>query len=586
MERNNPSTIKWIYNATKKYNGAVITVAVLSIATSYLSLYNATLLKDIIDAAVNKDLYDLKRSGFTLLAVTIISIALDLISRYIREKTSYKLTNHLQRRLFSVLLNKDYYSVSKTHSQEWLNRVNQDSTTIADAVTHVVPSLFGIVFHFIGAAYLIYTTSHTLIVLVAIGAILFVIFNYALRNPLKQSQRAVRNSVGKKNIYLSEHLSKLMIVKAFNREDMTVYNSDEEFANLIGRKMTRLRLLILKDGVQSSGTKLASFLALVYCATRILHGTMSYGAGVMLLKLLSQIRAPLSAISQYIGNIFDVSVAAERLMEPERYQDDPSVSVLSDKEIVDIYENRFKEIAFTDAAFSYLDELEENPNIEPTVFAHVDFTIPKKSSVAFTGITGSGKSTIFKLLMSLYPLQKGSKTIRYKDGSELPLDASFRRLFAYVPQGNQLMAGTIKEMITFGDMAEGKEMAAEEPSGIDDRIWSVLETACIKDFIESLPQQLNTVIGERGLGLSEGQLQRLAIARALYTNRPILLLDEATSSLDEETERQLLQNIKQMTDHTTLIVTHRPAALSICDYRIHIDGNRVTMHSTHTGNPD
>ena len=184
--------------------------------------------------------------------------------------------------------------------------------------------------------------------------------------------------------------------------------------------------------------------------------------------------------------------------------------------------------------------------------------------MVFTGMTGSGKSTLFKLLMSLYPLQEGEKLIVCQDGSQLPLDASFRRLFACVPQGNQLMAGTIREMVSFGE------------TGSDDAgIWDALKTACAQDFVEALPQGLDTQVGEKGLGLSEGQLQRLAIARAIYTKRPILLLDEATSSLDEATEKALLENFKAMADRTILIVTHRPAALSICDREVHIDGNRV-----------
>ena len=186
--------------------------------------------------------------------------------------------------------------------------------------------------------------------------------------------------------------------------------------------------------------------------------------------------------------------------------------------------------------------------------------------MAFTGMTGSGKSTLFKLLMSLYPLQEGEKLVAYLDGSQVPLDTSFRRLFAYVPQGNQLMAGTIREMVSFGE-------AVSDDAGI----WDALKTACAEDFVEALPQGLDTQIGEKGLGLSEGQLQRLAIARAIYTGRPVLLLDEATSSLDEATEKTLLENFKAMTNRTILIVTHRPAALSICDREVHINGNKVSV---------
>ena len=172
--------------------------------------------------------------------------------------------------------------------------------------------------------------------------------------------------------------------------------------------------------------------------------------------------------------------------------------------------------------------------------------------------------------MSFYTLQAGTITVRSLDGQEQALDNSFRRLFAYVPQGNQLMAGTIRDMVTFGshDLAEG-----------DEAVWKALETACAKEFVEQLPQSLDTVIREKGVGLSEGQLQRIAVARALYSRRPILLLDEATSALDEATERELLTHLKQMTDLTILFATHRSSGLGICDREVHIDGDRVLLRT-------
>ena len=160
--------------------------------------------------------------------------------------------------------------------------------------------------------------------------------------------------------------------------------------------------------------------------------------------------------------------------------------------------------------------------------------------------------------------------LRYGSGSEEELTAAYRRMFAYVPQGNQLMVGSIREVVTFGNKSDFNNDAA---------IWSALEASCAKDFVENLPNGLDTVIRERGIGLSEGQLQRIAIARALFTQRPILLLDEATNSLDESTEEELLKHLKSMTDRTILIVTHRPNVVSICDCDVHIDGNNVEVRA-------
>ena len=567
-QNNDISPIRWIFTATKPYHGILFFLTLLSVAYAAVSLWNAVLLKDVIDVAVSGNREMLMCTAVVLALVSLLSLFLGLLSKYLRERTSYQIHNNLQSQLFSILLQKDYYYVTCLHSQEWMNRITADSLTISDAVSKMVPGVVGIVFQFVGAMYLIATAVPSFTAFILIGGIFFVVLNYALRKSLKQAQRDIRNAIGQKNIYMSEHLSKLMIVKAFDREENAVANADHKLVHMLNKKMRRLRLILIKDGIQDGATKIASVALIVYCAFKILINEMTYGTSIMLIRLMSQIKAPLTDVSTYISNIFDVSVAAERLMEAESYPDDIEQSAKDDAEIHDFYKNHFSEIIFKDAGFSYLDELEKDPNIRPTIFEHVDLIIPKKSVVALTGITGSGKSTIFKLLMSLYPLQDGEKILGCKDGTEIPLNPTYRRLFAYVPQGNQLMAGTIREMVSFG-----------EKDAKDSDLWEVLETACAKDFVESLPDGLNTEIGERGLGLSEGQMQRLAIARALYTKRPILLLDEATSSLDEDTEERLLQNLKNLCDHTILIVTHRPKALSICDKEIHIDSDKVTIRN-------
>ena len=564
--KTNQGIFRWIFHSTKHYHGVLFLLSLLSIISAFIGLWNTLLIKELIDLAVAGSREHLIRTAWILGGVSIISVTLSLLSRLLTERTSYNILHHLQIRLFSILLNKDYSSITRFHSQEWMNRINSDSSTISDAICRMVPGIVGIVFHLVGAIYLIANSAPSFLLFIFIGCIALVALNYSIKNPLKQAQREVRKSTGLKNIYLSEHLSKLLIVKAFDREDVALSNAQGKYDDMEQRKLKRLRILLTKDGIQSGAATLASLAVLIYCAFRILKGEISYGTSMMLIRLISQIRAPLTNISSYISNIFDVSVAAERLMEAESLPNDHDLIVKSDEEIHSFYKNKFQSILFNHVGFTYQNDSESE--MRPNVFEDVNLEITKKSLVAFTGMTGSGKSTLFKLLMSLYPLTLGSKNSRCIDGKEIPLDASFRRLFAYVPQGNQLMAGTIREMVSFGD----KDASDEE-------ILSVLKTACAYDFVEALPLGLDTPVGEKGKGLSEGQMQRLAIARALYTKRPILLLDEATSSLDEATERKLLDNLRALTDCTILIVTHRPAALSICDQEICVEGESVIVRS-------
>jgi ATP-binding cassette subfamily B protein len=178
--------------------------------------------------------------------------------------------------------------------------------------------------------------------------------------------------------------------------------------------------------------------------------------------------------------------------------------------------------------------------------------------VAFTGPSGCGKSTVLKLLMCMYPLDSGERSVM-STNREFPLTAGWRELYAYVPQGNQLMNGTIREVVTFGDKTAMTR---------DQDIYRALEIACAEQFVRELPDGLDTMLGERGAGLSEGQMQRVAVARAIFSNRPVLLLDEATSALDDETERLLLKNLRAMTERTVIIVTHRSAVLDVTDQEI------------------
>ena len=559
--------VRWIWKAGKPFHGWTFLLTGFAIVNTVFSLSNSVLLRSLIDSAVARDQAGLTRIAIIMVALMLCQLGLGVLSRYIRETTSFRIIQHLQGRLFNNLLNKSYTSVSQKHSEEWMNRIILDVGGVASVFTSMLPGIAGALIHFIGAGYLLFQISPPLLLTAVAGGLALIILNYALKEPLKRRQRVLREAIGQKNIYLTEHLSKLIIVKAFNRENIIEQNAAEKTEFVTQRKIDKLRLSLVKDSIQKFATRLAYIVVLLYCAIKIFRGEISYGSSVMFMRLMSQISTPLTALSGYLAKYFDVVVSAERLREAESYPDDSASLVKDDEAIREFYDREFRDIEFSDVSFSYTSQDEENKVSLPTVFSGVNIRIPKHNCIAFTGITGSGKSTIFKLLMSFYPLQKGNKRIHTTDGREMELDASFRRLFAYVPQGNQLMAGTIREMVTFG---------SRDALHRDAEIWQALDTACARDFIEKLPQGLDTVIQEKGVGLSEGQLQRIAVARALFTQRPILLLDEATSALDEATEKELLQHLKNMTDRTILFVTHRPNGLSICDSEVHINGSTVT----------
>ena len=288
---------------------------------------------------------------------------------------------------------------------------------------------------------------------------------------------------------------------------------------------------------------------IIYCARGIAAGSVSYGTLTAVMQLVAQIQGPISGISGYLPRWFAMLASAERLMEAEHMADEPSEGRMDPAQIRAFYNDRFRSLRFRDVCFSYAGEDRQE------ILKNLTLEIRKGEAVAFCGHSGCGKSTVLKLLLGMYPPDSGEISV-----DEHPLTAAWRGLFAYVPQGNALLHGTIRDIVSFADPAH---------AGDEGRLNRALRIACAEEFVSGLEQGADTELGERGAGLSEGQMQRLAIARAIFSDRPVLLLDESTSALDTETEERLLRNLRGLTDRTVIIVTHRPAALAICDRVLH-----------------
>ena len=298
-----------------------------------------------------------------------------------------------------------------------------------------------------------------------------------------------------------------------------------------------------------------------YCGLGIMNGSISYGSFMAVLQSISQIQSPFANITGYLPKYYAMIASTERLMEIEVYKDTVSLNRLTKEEVGNFYRQEFQGIGLENVTFSYSDT-EDNEEIKPlAILQKVNLYISKGEYVVFTGQSGCGKSTLLKLLMGIYLPDDGRCYLQKKNGEKLEIGNEFIQLFAYVPQGNYLMSGTIRENIAFSD----KEKMLNEQS-----IWYALKIACADEFVKESQDGIDSMLGEHGIGLSEGQIQRIAIARAVFSDNPILILDEATSALDEDTEKRVLSNLCKMTDKTVLIVTHRPAGISVCDREVRL----------------
>ena len=389
--------------------------------------------------------------------------------------------------------------------------------------------------------------------------ILLILLTYAFRKVLKRLHKQVQERDGKLRIFLQEHISSMMIIRSFAAEQQT---EDDAITKMQAHKSARMKKNHFSNfcnigfGIAMNGMYL---FGVCYCGYGILLGTISYGTLTAITQLISQIQAPFANITGYLPRFYAMAASAERLMEIEDFRNDSENTALDIDTVKKYYANGLRSFGLRNADFTYYPAVDSIKDLskahQPIVLKNISIEIGKGEYVAFTGHSGCGKSTVLKLLMSIYKLDSGERFLTDTDG-EKPLTPEWHRLFAYVPQGNQLMSGTIREVVAFADKADMQS---------DERINRALRIACADDFIADLDGGIDTLLGERGTGLSEGQMQRIAIARAIFSDSPILLLDEATSALDSDTEKRLLQNLRSMTDKTVVIVTHRPAALEICD---------------------
>jgi ATP-binding cassette subfamily B protein len=544
------SAIKWLYKVTGKHK---ISIAILLVIQSFLGISSvvfAMILRNVIDFAANQN----KTEFFTYLMVLIVLVAVQIslraVVRYLEELSRSSIENNFKDRLFSNLLTKDYASVTATHSGEWLNRLTNDTVVCANGVVEILPDVSGMIVKMIGALVMILALEPRFAYILFPGGAVLIFLTYAFRKVLKKLHKNVQEKDGKLRVFLQERLGSLLIVRSFAAENQTEIDAKEKMSDHKTARMRKNRFSNICNVGFSVAMNGMYLLGLGYCGYGILLGNISYGTLTAILQLISQIQSPFANITGYLPKFYAMTASAERLIEVENFTDDCPNGAICEKEIHRFYANDFSAISFENAVFSYRNA--ENL----TVMQNVSLKINKGEYVAFTGHSGCGKSTFLKLLMCLYPLDSGKRYLCKSDGSSENLKSEWHRLFAYVPQGNQLMSGTIREVIAFADK---KKMQDNE------KLKRALKIACADEFVDELESGIDTVLGERGQGLSEGQMQRIAVARAIFSDNPILLLDESTSALDEQTEKNLLENLRNMTNKTVLIVTHRPAALNICD---------------------
>ena len=551
------SAARWMLRVAGKKRGCILALTLIQGLAGVTDVFYALLFRGVVDSAVAGDGGAFRRYICLIVGLVVLQISLSTLIRWLYELTKADVENTFKQRLVDNILRKDYASVSEVHTAEWLNRITGDTVVVADGAVDILPELVETVVRLVSALVMLVLLDRWFAaILVPAGAVMIVL-SYAFRRMLKRLHRAIQESDGRLRVFLQERISSLIVIKAFDAERSASAGAAEKMADHKAARLRRNRLSNIVNVGLSGAMEGVYLICVVYCAHGIMTGRISYGTLTAVMQLVGQVQGPFARFSGFLPRWYAMTASAERLMEAEAFADD--CQALEASRAQALYRESLRAFGLRDATFAY-----PSPEDEPGAVTAEDMTpvirglsleIQKGEYVALTGRSGCGKSTLLKLLMCMYPLDAGERFLSAGEG-ELPLTAEWRGLFAYVPQGNQMMNGSLREVVS---------IARPEDAGDDAKLLRALTIACADAFLPELENGLDTQLGERGAGLSEGQLQRLAIARAVFSDRPVLLLDEATSALDEKTEKRLLENLRGLTDKTVVFVTHRKEALRICD---------------------
>ena len=547
---------KWIFSYSKKYRWIVIFYAIIGILSSTMSIGTSYVGRIMINIIVGKQQEKLWILIAAMVGMLILSLVFSSVSSYINARISIYVNNDMQAGIFERIMDARWKELSSYPSGDLLNRFNGDVGTIASNAISWIPNLIVNIYTFIVTLVVLWRMDFGMALIAFISAPFLLGLSRFIMRKMKEYRKRVLElnsqmmSFEVETFYNFEMIKSFGIFGYYSRKLKGWQKKYKDF-NLDYNKF-HIKSNILLTLVST----IVSSAAFGYCLYRLWTGQIMYGDMTFFLQQRSALSSRFNSLVGTIPGMINSAVSAHRvreLMDLPREEHDPDrVTYLEERTGKGI------KVHVDDVTFGY----DEHAN----VYEHSNLQVASGEMVALMAESGGGKTTLIRLLLGMLEPDSGKVTLQSGSGEEFPVNSDLRKFFAYVPQGNTMFSGTI---------AENMRMVNEEAT--DEDVINALKTACAWDFVENLPEGINSILGERGRGLSEGQAQRISIARALLRNAPILLLDEATSALDRETEERVLNNI--MTSHPDRLIilsTHRPAALRLCNRIYKISDGKIS----------
>ena len=532
--------LRWLWRAWRGNQLQAVVNATLGLFDVAVSLSSVWAVKHAIDVASHTTEGSLYWAVALMGLLILCGFAINISAVWVRNILGIKAQNRMQQRMLDRILRSEWRGKEKRHSGDVLNRLEFDVNNVVNFLTETVPNTLSVLALFIGSFCYLFSMDPWLAAIIVFMLPVFILSSKVYVGHMRKLTRQVRNSDSKVQSVLQETIQHRMLIKTMEKDEAMVDRLEGMQSELRHNVVKRTKFSVFSNLILNFGFALGYLTAFLWSALRMSAGTLSFGGMTAFLQLVAKIQGPARNLTKLVPAFVSVFTAAERLMEleenPLEEQGEP------------IYLNKAEGgvgIKFSNVTYAY-DDGKRN------VIDNLTFDFKPNSCTAILGETGAGKTTIVRLILALLHPVKGNVTI-YNKVEEKDISPRIRCNLVYVPQGNTLLSGSIRDNLRMGRL-----------NATDEEMYAALDKACA-GFVKELPDGLATNCAEAGGGLSEGQAQRIAIARALLREGSVMIFDEATSALDPETERTLLKNLLGEHSHTIIFITHRPAVVDYCD---------------------
>ncbi len=539
---------KWVLGYTKPYVPRLLLILVFDILATLLSVGMAIIGKELIDRAIDGELSQLWKIIALYVLVIFGSAALSLVSGLFSTVVYEKFGFGIRKKVYRRILDTTWLDISKYHTGDLMTRLTSDVSAVADGISTTIPTVLRLLIELIVTFFTLAYYDLKLALFALLVAPVAMLSSMILGSKLKYLQVKVQQSESKYRSFMQESLANILIEKSFCLEDYSeeklTQMRDERFYWVFKKNRTNM----FAQAAMGLSFQLGYVVAFTWGVICVANKTITYGTMTVFLQLVNRVQAPIVSLAQVVPRIISMLASAGRIIELQNLPKEHFQGSAIQPEKIGV--------KVSNVSFGYSDEL---------VFDDATTEIKPGEFTAIVGKSGIGKTTLVRLIMAFTKNMTGNIEFFNDEGQKMKASPDARKFIAYVPQGNTLFSGTIKENILMGNM-----------DASDEEVIKALESAAAYDFVREFPKGIDTLIGEKGIGISEGQAQRIAIARALVRRAPFMILDEATSSLDESTELKVLEGIRKWRPSPTcLLITHRRSVLQYCDREIVIENKKL-----------